>query len=444
MDFEVETFLVETAHAFDARQSDVIQYGDITGPLDTDGHTIGIAHALRGEGFDASKDGTGRGTPIVPVKIAPRFTCQSCGSGFGVDDYPRNPTCPRCGSMQCRDVFEGVAYTLEARENVQAVAFPERLSGTQYASSGDVSPSLQALNPTAVAYAIQERAVSENPDAGPDGMGVREHVAYTLEARENVQAVAYDLRGREGGAQFEGPHETANLRAASGGSSRSYIMQQGSSYAGAPETDAFAALLALRNSIGAEAFAEWGSGISDSLQSPEVLRPEVHGGGVRCKADEAGRGLGDRALSRKARGAAGAMRGLRQAGRERRPPQGRGLPEQLARELGEALSRLSSEGAQIGAFLRDLRRAHEGAGALQPALHPVQGRQAWAVRRLTPTECERLMGFPDGHTAIPWRGKPADQCPDGPRYKALGNSMAVPCMQWIGRRLDAELKKAKP
>lgn len=59
-----------------------------------------------------------------------------------------------------------------------------------------------------------------------------------------------------------------------------------------------------------------------------------------------------------------------------------------------------------------------------------------AVRRLTPKECERLQGFGDNHTLIPWRGKPADQCPDGPRYKALGNSMAVPCMAWIGKRID--------
>lgn len=59
-----------------------------------------------------------------------------------------------------------------------------------------------------------------------------------------------------------------------------------------------------------------------------------------------------------------------------------------------------------------------------------------AVRRLTPRECERLQGFPDDYTLIPWRGKPADQCPDGPRYKALGNSMAVPVMAWIGRRIE--------
>lgn len=58
------------------------------------------------------------------------------------------------------------------------------------------------------------------------------------------------------------------------------------------------------------------------------------------------------------------------------------------------------------------------------------------VRRLTPVECERLQDFPDGHTMIQWRGKPAENCPDGPRYKAIGNSMAVPCMRWIGERIQ--------
>jgi DNA (cytosine-5)-methyltransferase 1 len=62
--------------------------------------------------------------------------------------------------------------------------------------------------------------------------------------------------------------------------------------------------------------------------------------------------------------------------------------------------------------------------------------QASAVRRLTPVECERLQGFPDDYTQIPWRNKPAENCPDGPRYKAMGNSMAVPVMRWIGERIS--------
>ena len=62
--------------------------------------------------------------------------------------------------------------------------------------------------------------------------------------------------------------------------------------------------------------------------------------------------------------------------------------------------------------------------------------QTMAIRRLTPKECERLQGFPDDWTKIPYRNKPADQCPDGPRYKACGNSMAVPVMRWIGMRIQ--------
>ena len=59
-----------------------------------------------------------------------------------------------------------------------------------------------------------------------------------------------------------------------------------------------------------------------------------------------------------------------------------------------------------------------------------------AVRRLTPTECMRLQGFPDNWANIPWKGKPEGQAPDGPQYKAAGNSMAVPVMRWIGSRIS--------
>ena len=60
------------------------------------------------------------------------------------------------------------------------------------------------------------------------------------------------------------------------------------------------------------------------------------------------------------------------------------------------------------------------------------------VRRLLPVECERLMGFPDNWTRIPWRGKPEEECPDSHRYKACGNSMCVNVMRWIGMRIDGE------
>jgi len=76
-----------------------------------------------------------------------------------------------------------------------------------------------------------------------------------------------------------------------------------------------------------------------------------------------------------------------------------------------------------------LKARMEGGGFEGTVMTP-----AMQVRRLTPVECERLQGFPDGYTNIPWRNKP--ESPDGPRYKALGNSMAVPVMRWIGERIN--------
>ncbi len=70
--------------------------------------------------------------------------------------------------------------------------------------------------------------------------------------------------------------------------------------------------------------------------------------------------------------------------------------------------------------------------------------QGLAVRRLTPVECERLMGMPDNWTRISWKEKPPEECPDAPRYKAIGNSWAVPVISWIGRRILEEMEKEKP
>jgi hypothetical protein len=81
-----------------------------------------------------------------------------------------------------------------------------------------------------------------------------------------------------------------------------------------------------------------------------------------------------------------------------------------------------------------LKGSPTGGGRPLPAI----ALQSMAVRRLTPVECERLQGFPDNYTNIPWRKK--DESPDGPRYKALGNSWAVPNVRWIGQRIQEQLK----
>jgi DNA (cytosine-5)-methyltransferase 1 len=190
----------------------------------------------------------------------------------------------------------GCHPTLTRRTHA-SVALPIAFSGKDYgADAGDISPTLRSMahdgshanggGQVAVAFSIMPM------NSGKDYKARETDVAQPLMAGGPTggnqggdfvaqSAVAFDMRGRDGGAQFEGPHDTANIRAATGGSSRSYVA-------------------------------------------------------------------------------------------------------------------------------------------------------SWAVRRLTPTECERLQGFPDNYTQVPHRKKPAA---DGPRYKALGNSMAVNVMQWIGERI---------
>ena len=93
------------------------------------------------------------------------------------------------------------------------------------------------------------------------------------------------------------------------------------------------------------------------------------------------------------------------------------------------------EGGFYVRFNEDTSKTLDAASGLNPTC--AQGgtavMQAMAVRRLTPVECERLQGFPDNYTNI------KDKCPDGPRYKALGNSWAVPVVRWIGERIDRAL-----
>jgi DNA (cytosine-5)-methyltransferase 1 len=88
--------------------------------------------------------------------------------------------------------------------------------------------------------------------------------------------------------------------------------------------------------------------------------------------------------------------------------------------------------------------SHANAGVMPAVAFGAQAAEGdstnrYLVRRLTPDECARLQGFPDGWSRIPWRGKPAEACPDGPQYKTYGNSMAVPVMRWIGARLMAAM-----
>mgnify|MGYP002795737823 FL=1 len=98
-----------------------------------------------------------------------------------------------------------------------------------------------------------------------------------------------------------------------------------------------------------------------------------------------------------------------------------------------AVVRCGAPGGGKGALVSDDVSLTLATGNEQTLFAP-KGRK-YVVRRLTPTECERLQGFEDGWTDVPWRGR--DHASDTPRYKAIGNSMAVPVMQWIGKRIAA-------
>jgi len=118
-------------------------------------------------------------------------------------------------------------------------------------------------------------------------------------------------------------------------------------------------------------------------------------------------------------------------------------PSMAVRRLTPTLSFKAGQSEAAGStfvteeFAPTLQAQNNGSTATPAVLHQM------AVRRLTPEECERLQGFPDNHTRISWKGKPASDCPDGPRYRALGNSMAVPVIAWIGRKIEERIAAAE-
>lgn len=241
---------------------------------------------------------------------------------------------------------------------------------------------------------------------GAPGHGVGEVGDPAFTVSERGQAIAFSCKDHGADAGEVAPTLRSmghNASHANGGGQAvlESLSLQGyhAEHGGTQETDASPELRALRQEVGAQAFAEWGSRILDSLRTPEVLRKAVHGCGIRRAAREAGLWMDDGPLSRQEGMSSRSMHALWSDGPDGRSPQGRRLAQQLAVELGAPL----------------------------PKLPPV-GASRSGVRRLTPVEAERLQGFPDDWTAIPGAS-------DGARYKALGNSMAVPCMAWIGRRI---------
>ena len=295
-----------------------------------------IAHALSADGFDASEDGTGRGTPVVPVAICTAHT-QSNGSGFSDD----------------------VAHTLESG-GAQAVAFAQnsrdevRLHGGDGKTVGALAAQPGAKQQSYVAFSAK--------DYGADA----DDVAPTL------RGMGHDRSHANGGGQVA----IAFTQNQEGDVLSGDVMQSLGTNANATGRNAPTIAFTLHGSDG-----------TASAASPTDIA-----GSLRTRAPGSIENSSTTAV----------------------------LQEQPVAWSGELTASTDIAGT--------LQRGGEG-GRIDGVMTPQM-----AVRRLTPRECERLQGFPDDYTLVEYRGKLAA---DGPRYKALGNSMAVPVMRWIGQRIAA-------
>lgn len=247
-------------------------------------------------------------------------------------------------------------------------------------------------------HAIQAGALRENPASGPDGVGVQEGCAYTLEARSEVQAVAYRVAG-DGAAYYEGD-ATAPLTTG---------------------TDSSASIVAFDTT-------QITSAANYSNPQPgDPCHPLASGAHAPCIAYPINPNAlrGDSHAKTPSMDAAGVVR-------LRDPGLGVGAdgdPADTLQAAGPGAVAFTTE--QTPKFATDMaltltKQSPTGGGQPQCVM------ASSAVRRLTPRECERLQGFPDDYTLIPYR---KGMAADGPRYKALGNSMAVPVMRWIGERI---------
>ena len=242
--------------------------------------------------------------------------------------------------------------------------------------------------------------MSADTKSGPGGKGWRDDgVAYTLEARQQVQAIAVALRGRDGGATAElGDEVMGTLRASGGGGDKPHVLAFSCKDYGADATDNLAPTMRAMGHSGSHANAGGQLAVCVTGDITHTLKAE----GFDASEDGTGRG---------------------------QPIVAMPLNTQIVTR-GGALGR----GTGFGLGSSDdpsftLQAGHSHGVFQQPEM---------AVRRLMPVECERLQGFPDGYTLIPVGKKLAA---DGPRYKQLGNSWAVPVVRWIGQRIDAQVKQ---
>lgn len=370
-----------------------------------------------------------------------------------------------------------------------------------YLAPHPVVPCLQA-------FAIQERATHPNLNAGPGGKGFQEGVAYTLEARHHVQACAvmgevfHTLRGEShanGGGQCaygvaESPDVAHCLRSGASKADKHEsttcvrtVMQvrrltptEAERLQGFPDSRKITTIHVCKNEEEKREFvlcAELDSPAQSHAQNRLVA---VHVlinyeqkvlqirslGKLRLSvniADESVLFLHHIPVADFVRLAALTVTTRGQTAQAGKAGQQQSIKNSLGPRSGSVFVPLC--GAEIEEFASDVERFTQEATRCMKSIISEVGQNSQSCEKALTTLCcfvaaaissfipEKILAQSSydisietvmGHTLIPWRGKPADECPDGPRYKALGNSMAVPVMRWIGMRLDAALRECQP
>ena len=214
-------------------------------------------------------------------------------------------------------------------------------------------------------------------------------------------------------------------------------------------------LRVLQETYGEKEVKEWGSAILVTLQQTEVLQQRVHESGFQCETED-GKELGGSSLTRPELVAEWLLRDMRKREECGRSSQGWKPTEQQYREFAEIMQKLPHESTQASKYLLDMWEKGQGLWILRETLSAIQEvrkpdddkskpiyRNA-VVRRLTCLECTRLQGFPDGWVDIgDWvdsKGKKHKDA-DSPKYKALGNSIALPYWSWLADRIVKQLQE---
>lgn len=489
-----------------------------------------ITHTLTAEGADASCDGTGRGTPIVVQPYTIHGTpatnvatetethqtlrarvpgqMENSSTTVVVQQAMTVNSAQSCAKQdhafeadvsRCLDTCGGFASGQGGTVVVESVAFNDKVRDgeLQTESLEEASYCLKSTGGhRRVAIRVEEKIESDSPELP---CGLYENQRGELYALSTLNSMttgggkpgqgypavvdAVDELGRPATfrlvefGEYSEDGMASTLKARDSKDATDLVVNEVGSQISSeeqddgevPKTGPGNLLWALREQVGEEGFTEWAVRGLNFILETQILRQEVHGGGIR-RPPQSIDGLVNGALPREENRPEGGLLGLWEEFCARRTSQGRGLPEQLAGELTAYLSQLSHEGASTEGFLFALRGASEGIGVLREALRSVQAmgrpeasearRTTYIVRRLSARECERLQGFPDGWTLIPFKGRSGKKylqevvaylnsttdrvwteaevnglAADSHRYQALGNSMAVPTIKWLGKRI---------